>query len=204
MSNENGINSLVSSVWDRPVELTPTPHTPGFSVEVAHNQPDIKKSFNLNPDDEAVNTERKKMYLSDQLRKAFYLKEYTEMLSLYDEVNPKAENEIVELNKRYINYQKHNNESLKSGIVSAIAMMTFLKYKKANPFLFKSYIDNFYMVMPIGIFIGAYLNNFYKVRKNPNNVLLEYYNDIFGVRNFLHMRATELNNDLKYPHHETI
>ena len=199
------INNIVESVWENPKELKPEPLIPnpqGVSTEFANKYPNSVKELELNKAPELHNQQR--FYTAINLRKAYYLKQYSSLLSLYDELNPQEEKNYASV----FNYQTTSNAMLKRTygviLIPMLMMATSLKLKKVHPFLFSSYIENFYMVMPIGIFSAALTNFFFSMNGMGRQMVIDNYRDIYDSRNFLHMQATVLNNELKYPDTENI
>jgi hypothetical protein len=207
--NESGsgteVNTIVSSAWETPSEFTKpaTRRSQGWQEGYANQINQARTNEKEYLGSEEFTNEPKKFMHTSGIRRAYFLKQYADMLDLYDELDPSAEKSLDALKKNTI-VEDSSTRSFKTGMVSVLSMMAFLKYRKINPFIFSSYFEQFYMVLPLGIFSGCLSNYFISVRELDRNYIFSYYSRIYETRNYLHAKSTILNNDLKHPEAEHI
>jgi len=203
--SEKGNSEAPSNFWTLPPELTPQPKydSPGFSREFVYGV-NKASSLPLKQSNDEYHEELKQRKEIQNLKYSYFLKQYSEVLDLYDEVDKEFYDTYYNLQKKFDSSSIDRDRRAKTAICTGLSVLTVLKLKKLPVLNFNSYIENFYPILSVGLFSSIIFNHFQHVKESPSRVFLRTCSQIFDVRNFIHAKATVLSNLLKYPEGNTI
>lgn len=141
-------------------------------------------------------------YTADNLRTMYMLKQYEDVLRLYDCYDHKAEANLDDRIRSTVTSNRVNGY-LSAG-VSFLAVCLYLKSVKASPMRLDSFINNIYAIPFISIFTYSFIRILHYSRQDRSNRILSKDLQIRNTKGELHTVCVQLTNQLKYPVHTSL
>lgn len=134
----------------------------------------------------------------DNLKYYYFLKQYSDIFELYDELNPNLEKELGEYFKdeRIRSNLNRKTRNLTTALVGFGSVLLFTKLKGLKVLSFNTYISEIYNVLLIGGGSGFLMNFIILQNSLFDYHYLNYYNNTFNNRSLLHSKITLLSQEM--------